>query len=61
MQRHIAQLFTLDSSQAASLPHAFHFESVSQVYIRRRDSTEDIIVPSRPPMSRSAFVGLHER
>lgn len=61
MQQPIAKLFATGGSQAVRLPAEFRFEGATEVYIRRDETTGDIILSTRPLVDWGAFIQLRER
>lgn len=56
-----AKLFVTGGSQAVRLPAEYRFEGTSEVYIRRDESTGDLILSVRPPADWRAFMQLRDR
>ena len=56
----VAKLFATGGSQAVRLPAEFRFEKATEVYIRRDESTGDVILSTRPPGDWRAFMKLRE-
>jgi len=52
-----AKLFTTGGSQAVRLPAEFRFDG-TEVYVRRDDTTGDVILSSQPGTSWSEFMAL---
>ena len=46
--KHIAKVFTTGRSQAVRLPAAFRFDT-KEVYVRRDNTTGDVVLSRRPP------------
>jgi antitoxin VapB len=61
MQQSTAKLFATGGSQAVRLPAEFRFEGTNEVYIRRDESTGDVILSTRSPVDWSAFMQLREQ
>ncbi|MGK6308541.1 antitoxin [Variovorax sp. DT-64] len=61
MQQPTAKLFATGGSQAVRLPAEFRFEGTSEVYIRRDESTGDVILSTRSPVDWGAFMRLREQ
>ena len=61
MQQPTAKLFATGGSQAVRLPAEFRFEGTSEVYIRRDESTGDVILSTRSPVDWGAFMQLREQ
>lgn len=61
MQQPTAKLFATGGSQAVRLPAEFRFEGATEVYIRRDESTGDVILSTRSPMDWRAFMQLREQ
>lgn len=61
MQQPIAKLFATGGSQAVRLPAEFRFEGATEVYIRRDETTGDVILSTRPPADWGAFMQLRKR
>lgn len=61
MQHPTAKLFTIDGSQAVQLPAEFRFEDTNEVYIRRDESTGDVILSKRAPVDWRSFMRLREQ
>lgn len=60
MQISTAKLFATGGSQAVRLPAEFRFEGSSEVYIRRDESTGDVILSARSPVDWRSFMQLRE-
>lgn len=56
MDQATAQLFTSGDSQALLLPVGFRFEGTAEVYIRRDETTDDVILSTRPAVDWQAFM-----
>lgn len=52
----IAKLFATGGSQAVRLPAEFRFSDTATVYIRREESTGDVILSTRSPIDWASFV-----
>ena len=61
MQQSTAKLFATGGSQAVRLPAEFRFEDTTQVYIRRDESTGDVILSTRAPVDWRSFMQLREQ
>ncbi|WP_218508807.1 antitoxin [Variovorax sp. dw_308] len=61
MHRSIAKLFATGGSQAVRLPAEFRFEGSTEVYIRRDESTGDVILSTRSPVDWRAFMQLRQQ
>ena len=61
MHTSTAKLFATGGSQAVRLPAEFRFEGSSEVYIRRDESTGDVILSARSPVDWRSFMQLRER
>lgn len=61
MEQPIAKLFATGGSQAVRLPAEFRFEGATEVYIRRDETTGDVILSTRPPEDWGAFMQLRQR
>ena len=61
MQQPTAKLFATGGSQAVRLPAEFRFEGTSEVFIRRDESTGDVILSTRSPVDWGAFMQLREQ
>ena len=61
MQQPIAKLFATGGSQAVRLPAEFRFEGATEVYIRRDETTGDVILSTRPLVDWGAFMQLRKR
>ncbi|MBT2326770.1 AbrB/MazE/SpoVT family DNA-binding domain-containing protein [Variovorax paradoxus] len=61
MQQSTAKLFATGGSQAVRLPAEFRFEDTTEVYIRRDESTGDVILSTRSPVDWGAFMQLREQ
>jgi len=46
--QHVAKLFANGRSQAVRIPSAFRFEGTDEVFIRRDETTGDLILSARP-------------
>ena len=46
--KHIAKIFTTGRSQAVRLPAAYRFDT-KEVYMRRDNTTGDVVLSRRPP------------
>lgn len=55
-----AKLFATGGSQAVRLPADYRFEGANEVYIRRDESTGDVILSARPPADWCAFMRLRD-
>ena len=60
MEQPTAKLFATGGSQAVRLPAEFRFENTTEVYIRRDESTGDVILSTRSPVDWGAFIQLRE-
>ncbi|MDR6860643.1 AbrB/MazE/SpoVT family DNA-binding domain-containing protein [Variovorax guangxiensis] len=60
MEQPTAKLFATGGSQAVRLPAEFRFENTTEVYIRRDESTGDVILSTRSPVDWGAFMQLRE-
>jgi antitoxin VapB len=56
-----AKLFATGGSQAVRLPAEFRFEGHAEVYIRRDESTGDVILSTRSAVDWSSFMRLREQ
>ncbi|MGJ7509241.1 antitoxin [Variovorax sp. GT1P44] len=61
MPQSIAKLFATGGSQAVRLPAEFRFEDASEVYIRRDESTGDVILSTRSPVDWLSFMQLRKQ
>jgi len=61
MQQATAKLFATGGSQAVRLPAEFRFEGTTEVYIRRDESTGDVILSTRAPADWHSFMRLREQ
>jgi antitoxin VapB len=61
MPQSTAKLFATGGSQAVRLPAEFRFEEVSEVYIRRDESTGDVILSTHSPVDWRSFMNLREQ
>lgn len=61
MQQPTAKLFATGGSQAVRLPAEFRFEGHAEVYIRRDESTGDVILSTRSPVDWDSFMRLREQ
>ena len=61
MDKATAKLFATRGSQAVRLPAEFRFEGATEVYIRRDESTGDVILSTRAPTDWGAFMQLRKR
>ena len=61
MQQPTAKLFATGGSQAVRLPAEFRFEGASEVYIRRDESTGDVILSTHSPVEWRSFMQLREQ
>jgi len=60
MQHSTAKLFATGGGQAVQLPAEFRFEGRTEVYIRRDESTGDVIPSARAPVDWNAFMQLRQ-
>ena len=61
MPQSTAKLFATGGSQAVRLPAEFRFEGHAEVYIRRDESTGDVILSTRSPVDWASFMRLREQ
>lgn len=61
MQQPTAKLFATGGSQAVRLPAEFRFEGSTEVYIRRDESSGDVILSTRSPVDWRSFMQLREQ
>lgn len=51
-----AKLFASGGSQAVRLPAEFRFEDATEVYVRRDETTGDVILSAHPPADWASFM-----
>ena len=59
-----AQLFDADDGQAVLLPAQFHFDGVTEVYVRREPGTGDLVLSrrsNRPELTWQEFMALRDQ
>jgi antitoxin VapB len=56
MRTAIAKLFATGGSQAVRLPAEFRFENVTEVYLRRDDTTGEVILSTHSPADWAMFM-----
>jgi antitoxin VapB len=61
VQQTTAKLFATGGSQAVRLPAEFRFEDTTEVYIRRDESTGDVILSTRSPVDWRSFMQLRQQ
>ncbi len=61
MQPPTAKLFATGGSQAVRLPAEFRFEDTTEVFIRRDESTGDVILSARSPVDWRSFMQLRKQ
>jgi antitoxin VapB len=61
MRQPTAKLFATGGSQAVRLPAEFRFEGSTEVYIRRDESTGDVILSTRSPVDWGAFMQIRQQ
>lgn len=61
MLQPIAKLFAIGGSQAVRLPAEFRFDGVNEVYIRRDETTGDVVLSTRAPADWHVFMQLRNK
>ena len=61
MQITTAKLFPNGGSQAVRLPAEFRFPDATEIYIRRDESTGDVVLSTRSPADWRSFMKLRDQ
>ncbi len=56
-----AKIFVTGGSQAVRLPAEFRFEDVTEVHIRRDESTGDVILSKSSPVDWRSFMQMRDQ